>query len=149
MTNKDEIDELRKELKELKSSIAPTVNDEAAMRQWRDQQHQNAERRAAAAPPFSRADLEAFEAAAPTSVVRDIAMRDARGPLTPCSPGAVPPSTTNVRGPVGTGWREATKLGPVPGIALVDRLLELDSARQRGEAMVSEARRKAAEKASD
>lgn len=145
MTDKDDIAALKKELKELKSSIAPTPNDPAAIGAWRDQQHQNAEARASGFNPFSRADLEEMERAAPTSVVRDIALRDARAPTTPCSAGAIPPSATVSR-PVGTGWRDATPLGPPPGIGLVDALLEVDTARKRGEHMIDEAKRKAAEK---
>jgi hypothetical protein len=143
---KNEIDALRKELKELKSSITPTVNDEAAMRQWQSDMHQLREARMAHASAFSPEDLRAMEAAAPTATVKDIALRDARGPLTPCSPGAIPPTISNVSRPIGTGWRDATPLGPPPGIGLVDRLLELDSAKQQGERMVEEAKRKAAEK---
>jgi hypothetical protein len=143
---KSEIAELKKELAEMKASLAPTPNDAAAVARWRDEQHQLAERRAAGHLPFSRGDIAAMRAAAPDDVCKGIALRDARAPSSPSSPGAIPPTVSNVRGPVGTGWRDATPLGPVPGIGLVDRLLEVDSARQRGEAMIAEARRKAAEK---
>ena len=89
--NKNEIAELRKEIDQLKAR-APTVHDPAADARWRDSMHQMAEARARHMGGFSDDDLRAFEQAAPTSVVRDIAMRDGRAPTSPSSQGAIPSS---------------------------------------------------------
>jgi hypothetical protein len=61
--------------------------------------------------------------AIPTDMVREIAMRDGRGPQGPSS--VLPPSQqsttrTRVVGN-GTGWAREIPLGPQPGIDLIDR----------------------------
>lgn len=147
MSDKNDIAQLKAELDELKASLAPTPNDEAAMRQWQSDMHNLRERQAAGFNPFSRADLEEMERAAPTNVVRDIAPRDARGPLTPCSPGAIPSSApvSNVSRPVGTGWAREIPLSSPPGINYVDMLLRVDEAKKQGERMVEDVKRKPAE----
>jgi hypothetical protein len=151
MTSKDEIPQLRKELTDLKASLAPTPDDPAAVGKWRDEMHALAERRAAGHNPFSRADIAAMQAAAPDDVVKNIALRDARAPTGPSSQGAIPSSqqVSNVRTGGGgnrTGWQNPIPLSPPPGIAWVDAILEVDSTKQRGERMIEEAKRKAAEK---
>jgi hypothetical protein len=150
-TSKDEIEKLKKEVAAMKAALAPTPNDAAAIGAWRDSMHQLSEARASVSG-FSRADLEEFERACPTNVARAIACRDNRAPSGPSSQGAIPSSQqiSNVRSggsPGGTGWAREVPLGPPSGIGYVDMLCEVDAARQRGERMVEEAKRKAAEKA--
>jgi hypothetical protein len=79
--------------------------------------------------------LKDMERACPTSVMRDIAMRDCRAPLGPSSQGIVPTSqqlshVSSGAGLVGstTGWQPVRKFGddgrhPTPGVDLLDRQL--------------------------
>jgi hypothetical protein len=107
-TNK-QIAALEAEIDRLKAT-QPTTIDRAAESEWRDRMHQLSEERALreATSSFSRAELSAFQAAAPDNVCRDIAMRDARAPTGPSSAGTsgqVTKTSTNV-GLVGTtGWQ--------------------------------------------
>jgi hypothetical protein len=96
--------------------------------------------------------LKDMERACPTSVMRDIAMRDARAPLGPSSAGIIPTSqqvsrTSSGAGLVGstTGWREATPLGPQPHIQHVDRLMDEADRRDRLELIQQEEARRRAE----
>ena len=136
MTDKDEISELKKELAEIKASLAPKPYDPAAAARWMDEMHQLAERRMSVASPFSHADFEAFEAACPTNTVRAIAMRDNRAPMTPSS--AIPGGQQTGRvstapGIPGSGWRNAAPLAPPPGINWVDAQCIADDIKQRSE----------------
>lgn len=150
MTNKEEIDQLRAELDKLKREVAGTnVPSEKDVARHRDEMHQLAERRMAYAAHFSVEDLRAMEQACPTDTVRGI-VADNRGGTTPR--GVLPPSQPavgNVRAPVGsnTGWREATPIGPPPGVAACDRLMDHQDAVDRHDLMMQEARRLAAQKA--
>jgi hypothetical protein len=44
----------------------------------------------------------------------------------------------------GHGWREATPISPPPGVALADRLMAAQDAKDRHELIMEDARRKAA-----
>ena len=147
MADKDEIATLRAKIERLEAKIAPTPHDPAEEGKWRDAMHQGRERRASAAArlAFSPDQLAAMRAAAPDNVIKDI-VRDNRAPQSPSSPGGVP-STQQVSNRVGvpgggTGWAHEVPIGPPPGIGFVDALCELDSARQRGERRVEEAKRR-------
>ena len=144
-----EIAALKAKVDRLEASLAPTQHDAAAVGAWRDQQHKNAEARASGFNPFSRADLEEMERAAPTHVVRAIVGRDSHAPMGPSSAGTSGQTTRVSTSPgiIGsnTGWAREIPLSPPPGIGYVDALLEVDSARKRGELMVEEAKLKAAE----
>ena len=157
MTTKqqDEIEQLKKELAEVKAAqaaAAPTAYDPKAAAEWADQMHKLREARMSHASHFHPADLVAMEAACPTGTIRAIAMRDNRAPATPSS--AIPggqqlgrvSTAPGIPGSNMSGWAREIPLTPPPGIGLVDRLLEVDAAKQRGERMVQEARMKAAEK---
>jgi hypothetical protein len=140
---------LSAEVDRLKAS-QPTTYDAAAAARWRDEMHQMRERRASACLPFSAADLDAMRAAAPDHVVKSIALRDARAPMGPSSAGTSgqltkTSSNAGMLGSNTSGWAREIPLSPPPGVQWVDALYEVDSARQRGTAMVAEARQKAAE----
>jgi hypothetical protein len=144
-----QIEELKAELDKLKTSIAPPPYDREDEARWRDQMHQLRERRASAHLPFTRSQLAAMDAACSRADIKDLVAHNtlpsrsaagASGQLVKTSTGpGIPGSNTS-------GWQAPTPLGPPPGIGYVDRLCEVDSARQRGERMVTEARIKAAEK---
>ena len=137
----DKLEALQAEIERLKAS-APTVVDHAAERAWRDQQHQNSERRAAAYNPFSRADLQAMREAAPDSVCQAI-VADNRGGTGPRSQAAMPANATP--GPMtppgaGSGWMRETPLRPPPGVAQADRLMAHEDLEFRRQRIVEEAR---------
>jgi hypothetical protein len=52
------------------------------------------------------------------------------------------PKSTRAPGPVNnSGWRDATPLGPPPGVAQADRLMDAQDARDRAELIAREAKR--------
>jgi hypothetical protein len=61
----------------------------------------------------------------------------------PCSQGPASATVSNVRAPVGTGWREASPLSNPPGINYADRLMDAQDAKDRHERIVEEAQRQA------
>jgi hypothetical protein len=69
--------------------------------------------------------------AGPTSLVVDAGAKPTRAPL----------SAQNM-----SGWRDATPLGPPPGIAQADRLMDVQDAKDRAGLIAQEARRRLAEK---
>jgi hypothetical protein len=91
---------------------------------------------------WSAEELRAFEAAVPPSVARDIAAHSSHpGPSTAGSGGTISsvaqsrPSTGYVR-----------PLGPPPGVAACDRLMDAADARDRHDLIVEHARRAAERK---
>jgi hypothetical protein len=80
-----------------------------------------------------------------TVTMHDIAMRDARAPTGPSSQGIIPTSQTisNVHpggggAPINnTGWRTPTPIGPPPGVAAADRLMDADARRDFAESLKS------------
>jgi hypothetical protein len=82
--------------------------------------------------------------AVPDSMMRDIAMRDGRAPTGPSAQGVVPSSQplSNVRvGGGGTsGWRAPTPLGPPPGVAILDQIMDHEDAKDRAELIERHAR---------
>ena len=84
----DELAALKARVAELeraaKPAPAPSLEErERADAKWRDEMHQMRERRMNLASNFHPDDLRAMEAAAPTDLVRNIALRDARAPTSP------------------------------------------------------------------
>ena len=150
MTDK-QIEALSAEIDRLKA-LQPTPIDHAAASRWRDKMHQLSEERALrqAKSMFSRAELAAFQAAAPDDVCREIAMRDCRAPTSPSQAGAsgrVERVSTNA-GLIGsntTGWRDAKPLGPAPHIQHVDRLMDEQDRRDKAELIQQEEARRRAE----
>jgi len=89
----------------------------------------------------------------PASVMREMAAampdrelaglrRDARTPQT-----LAPLGDANARPRLAQGWREPTPLGPPPGVAIADKLVDAADARERADLIMQEARRRAAIKA--
>jgi hypothetical protein len=90
--------------------------------------------------------LRAMVQATPDAMVRDIAMRDGRAPTGPSAQGVIPASQplSNVRvGGSGTGWAREIPLSNPPGVAILDRIMDAQDAKDRHELMVQEARRQA------
>jgi hypothetical protein len=74
--------------------------------------------------------------AIPDAMIREIALKDNRGPTGPSSAGAIPSSQTlsNVRGAGGgTGWRTEVPLSNPPGTRMLDAIAIADDVRQRAE----------------
>lgn len=135
-----QIADLKVEVDQLKASLAPTPNDAAAMGRWKDEMRAIADRREAQAYRPSPDEIAAFRAACPDEVIHGIAMRDARAPQGPCSQGPASATVSHVRGPVGgTGWREASPLGPPPGLRYVDAQLDAQDRRDLDERIMQEA----------
>ena len=144
MSDSKQIAELKAEIEKLKAAVTPTRSDPAAEARFKDEMHAMAERRAERMSTFSREELADFERAVPTSIVKDIAMRDGRAPQG--RPGVIPnQQASDVRGPVGgtSGWREATPLANPPGVNWADRLMDHQDAVDRHDRIVEAARRDA------
>jgi hypothetical protein len=152
VTNEEELVALRARIEQLEKANKPldwaALDREAAL--WKDQMHQAAEARMSRASAFSREDLAAMEAATPTAMVQEIAMRDNRAPTGPSSEGVISSSQTlsNVRvGGGGTGWAREIPLSNPPGVRILDQIMDHEDAKDRHERMVEEARRQALLKA--
>jgi hypothetical protein len=72
--------------------------------------------------------------AVPDSLMRDIVMDNRRGISNSAS--MIPDRERNKPVTKGSGWVEPTPLGPPPGIATIDAMVEADTQRQRHEAQV-------------
>jgi hypothetical protein len=124
MTDNSEIADLRRELEALKRAVQPPAP-------FTPQPHQRFDPTASMSMP--RSAMEAMVNAVPDHVMRDIV---AKGTIPgPCGAGASGqvakvssspglPGTTN-------GWREAAPIGPPPGVALADRLMDEADRRDR------------------
>jgi hypothetical protein len=161
MARREELFEMTdKQIADLQAQIdrltaqQPTPIDHDAAARWRDRQREIADRRdlAGAKSMYSRAELAAFQAAAPDDVCREIALRDCRAPTSPSQAGAsgrVERVSTNA-GIVGSntsGWRDAKALGPQPHISHVDRLMDEQDRRDKADLIrAEEARRRAEQK---
>jgi hypothetical protein len=153
MTNDEKIADLERQVAALKSVVPATADERAAMEravaEGRDRAHQLREARMAHAAPFTREDLSAFEAACPTSAVRDIV---AKGTIKPPSADGTSGTVSAVHrspGLPGTqnGWVEPRPIGPPPGVAAADRLMDAQDAKDRVDLIAQEARRAAVRKA--
>jgi len=148
MTKKDdELAALKKKVEELEAKVSPPKSDFKPMTdaEWRDQMHQAAERRMSmATPPSVIRDWAVLD----DRLVKEVALRDARAPTSPG--GAIPRSQqvtgTHPGGGVpgsGTGWGHSTPLGPPPGVAQADRLMDAQDAKDRAELIERDAKMKA------
>ena len=141
MTNKDEIAALRKRIEELEAKAKPP-------KPFVPEPYQPIDWTARMSMPPSA--LAAMVAAVPDHVIRDI-VRDNRAPTGPT--GAIPNSqqssggggSANVPGS-GTGWAHETPLGPPPGVAQADRLMDAQDAKDRTELIEREAKLQAMQK---
>ena len=129
---KDEIAALRKRIEELEAKAKPPEPEKPFV----PQPYQRYDPTAGMCMPPSA--LAAMVAAVPDHVIREIAMRDNRAPTG--RPGMIPTSqqstggggSANVPGS-GTGWAHETPLGPPPGVAQADRLMDEADRRDRAE----------------
>jgi hypothetical protein len=133
---RDELAALKKKVEELEAKVSPPKSDfvPKSVAEHMNEVHQMREGRMSLASNFHPDDLRAMEAAAPTSVVKDIALRDARAPTGPNAQGAIPSSqqVSNVRtGGGGSGWAHEVPLSNPPGTNWVDALCIADDVKQR------------------
>jgi cell division septum initiation protein DivIVA len=141
--SKDEIAELRAELAELKKMVNPPSISDAEVRQHMADAHRMREARMANASAFSAEDLRAMAAACPDNVARDIVRRGGIPGPSAAGAGGTISSVPARPGLPGHGWREAPAIGPVPGLAALDRVALAAEARDRHDLIVEDARRKA------
>jgi|SRR6516164_3999884 hypothetical protein len=96
--------------------------------------------------------LREMERACPTSVLREIALKDNRAPTGPSSAGVIPTSQplSNIRGRSvaggGTGWMRELTLRNPPGTAQADRLMDAQDHADRHELILREDARRRAER---
>jgi hypothetical protein len=126
MTDKDEINALKARVAELERAAKPP--EPFTPEPW-----QRFDPTAGMSMPPSA--LRAMADAVPDSVMRDIV---AHGTIPDPSGAGASGQVTAVRGPSGvypntSGWREATPLGPPPGVAACDRLMDEQDRRDRVE----------------
>jgi hypothetical protein len=126
MTDKDEINALKARVAELERAAKPP-------QPFRPEPHQRFDPTANMSMP--RSALQAMVDAVPDSVLADIV---SRGGVPPPSGAGASGQVTAVRGPSGvypntSGWREAVPLGPPPGVAACDRLMDEADRRDRVE----------------
>jgi hypothetical protein len=135
----DEIADLKQQVAELKKTVAPPQS--AAQRMQEDREYMSkvhAMREAHmnhASPPLSAEQRKAYEDACPTSAVQDI-VRHGTIP----GPVGQAPATSQV-GEVhgspgigrGSGWVTPPPLGPPPGVAQADRLMDEADRRDKAE----------------
>jgi hypothetical protein len=154
MTNKEEIAKLKQELAELKAVVPKPQKSweemERENREWISQMHELREGRMAyAVHPSVVRDMAGGVTEADCADLRR-ASHCPSGP-SPMSPSA-PPVTTgrsaNVPGG-GTGWAHSAPLGPPPGVAQADRLMDAQDAKDRAELIREEAQRRAMQKLAD
>jgi hypothetical protein len=128
----DDIAELKRKLVMLEKAVKPApMPSEQEAKEWAARQHANAEARASIISPEIVRDW----AVIPDDVVKGFATRDCHAPLGPSAEGIIPTSQqlSNVRVGGGTGWRDATPLGPQPGINHVDQLMDEQDRRDRAD----------------
>ena len=103
MSNKGEIEELKKELAEQKAKVEALERANKPKEPFKPQPYEPIDWTARMSMPPSA--LRAMVEAVPDRVIRDIAMRDARAPQGPSSQGAIPSSqqVSNVH-PGGVPW---------------------------------------------
>jgi len=150
MSNKGEIEELKKELAEQKAKVEALERANKPKEPFKPQPYEPIDWTARMSMPPSA--LRAMVEAVPDRVIRDIAMRDARAPQGPSSQGAIPSSqqVSNVHpGGVpggGTGWAREIPLGPSVDQRYVDAQLDAQDARDKAERIRQDAQLKAMEK---
>ena len=138
----EEIAALRKEVEEIKAKLSPP-------KPFVSEPYQRYDPTAGMCMPPSA--LAAMVNAEPKGFMAGV-VRDNRG--APTGPtGAIPRSTggggpANVPGS-GTGWAHETPIGPPPGVAQADRLMDAQDARDRAELIKRDAQLRAMEKLAD
>ena len=147
MTAKAELEELKRQVAELKAKLDPpkptfTPISDA---EWRDRMHQMREGRMSMATPPSVARYFADGVTdADCADLRQQAHRPTgRSGMIPDN--QQPASPRSSAGD-GTGWIAPTPLGPPPGVAQADRLMDAQDVKDRAELIEREAKFKAMQK---
>jgi hypothetical protein len=140
MTNEEKIAALEREMAELKAKVNPPEPKPFVPAPYQRYDPTEGMRM----PPSA---LRAMVDAVPDRMLRDI-VRDNRG--APTGPTTMNPSSQR-GGPVnvpgsGTGWAREIPLGPPPGVAQADRLMDAQDAKDRAALIEREAQFKAMEK---
>jgi len=132
MSDKDELAALKKKVEEQGRELAEikAAQPKPPPEPFKPQPYEPIDWTARMSMP--RSALEAMIAAEPRGFMRDVALRDARAPQ---SPSTIP--STQQRADVrpvagdGSGWVAPTPLGPPPGVAQADRLMDAQDRRDR------------------
>ena len=137
MSTEEEIADLKRQLAEVKDAMRAAQpkpkpsreEEERATAEWRDKMHQAAERRANSwTPPSVHQYFADGVTAADCADLRQQAHRPAG------RPGMIPdqqPASPRPSAGDGTGWGHSTPLGPPPGVAQADRLMDEADRRDR------------------
>jgi hypothetical protein len=131
MTQAHDIAELKRKLVMLEERVKPPpIPSEQEAKEWAAKMHASAEARASYVSPEIYREWNVI----PDDVVKGIAMRDCHAPLGPSGAGAsgkVERVSTNpgLIGSNTTGWQAPTPLGPMPGVAQADRLMDAQDAK--------------------
>jgi hypothetical protein len=155
MTNDEKIAKLEAEVEALKQAAKPPepIDWERAVAEHRDRVHQMNERRAANWWIPDKDDLAKMAAAVTPADCADLAShgtiptRSVAGISGTLS--SVHPNAGLAGSHKGTGWVEPRPLGPPPGVAAADRLMDAADARDRHELVMQEARRLAMQKVAE
>jgi hypothetical protein len=139
MTNKDEIAALKARVEELERANKPPepFKDD----DWRPYDP-------TANMSMPRSTMLEMANAVPDHLVRGIVSDHYGAPQGPSAQGITPSSqpVSNVRPGGGTGWQAPIPLGPPPGLAQADRLMDEQDRRDRAELIERDARLKAMQK---
>jgi len=144
----EEIAALRAEVEALKAAVPKPAKSfeeiEREGREWANEMHQLREGRMAYA--IHPATVRDLAGGVSDANVRGI-VGAARAPIGPTTMAPSSPPVTGVRrGNVpgsGTGWAHSAPLGPPPGVAQADRLMDAQDARDRAELIEREAQQRA------
>ena len=136
-----EIDELKAEIAQLRAEVEranPPAPPKFELGERGPTTTELAMSRMAMPPQAMRVMIEAVGDDAVSGIVRDGRAPQNLSPLA---------AEGTVRPRLPSGMREPTPLGPPPGIAIADRLMDAADARDRADLIMQEARRRAAIKA--
>jgi hypothetical protein len=146
MTDKQELEALKKKVEELEAKVSPPKSDFVPLTDAEhiDRMHRMREARMAmATPPEVIRDFAVLDDA----LVKGITLRDARAPTG--RPGMITdsqqPTSPRSSAGSGTGWVAPTPLSNPPGVAQADRLMDEQDRRDRLELAERLAKQKAIE----